>query len=276
MGQGEVFILCAQHHPPLTRVPPAPHVLFTHILPVPTQARRSSGSPARSLLCAHFRGTHTRKNTFPPPSPPLPALYGSPAPRSQSSPRRPEWCVSRACGLRVCCRETCAGRPHGRRHKGRRCPSLSLKGLRARRPPHSPVPPSPFARAQVKRVGKYEIGKTLGEGTFGKVKYAVNTETGEKVRITEVLGDSLPRARRTHTPGLTSAPPSPVRAGGHQDPGQGEDPEAEHGRADQEGGEEGREAPPGPAQATPHRRATPHACAALRRAEPLVPCRFPS
>lgn len=35
---------------------------------------------------------------------------------------------------------------------------------------------------QVKRVGKYEIGKTLGEGTFGKVKYAVNTETGEKVR----------------------------------------------------------------------------------------------
>jgi hypothetical protein len=33
----------------------------------------------------------------------------------------------------------------------------------------------------VKRVGKYEIGKTLGEGTFGKVKYAVNTETGEKV-----------------------------------------------------------------------------------------------
>jgi serine/threonine protein kinase len=30
-------------------------------------------------------------------------------------------------------------------------------------------------------VGKYEIGKTLGEGTFGKVKYAVNTETGEKV-----------------------------------------------------------------------------------------------
>lgn len=36
---------------------------------------------------------------------------------------------------------------------------------------------------QVKRVGKYEIGKTLGEGTFGKVKFAVNTETGEKVAI---------------------------------------------------------------------------------------------
>jgi serine/threonine protein kinase len=37
--------------------------------------------------------------------------------------------------------------------------------------------------SQVKRVGKYEIGKTLGEGTFGKVKFAVNTETGEKVAI---------------------------------------------------------------------------------------------
>ena len=28
-------------------------------------------------------------------------------------------------------------------------------------------------------VGKYSIGRTLGEGTFGKVKAAVNTETGE-------------------------------------------------------------------------------------------------
>jgi len=35
----------------------------------------------------------------------------------------------------------------------------------------------------VKRVGKYEIGKTLGEGTFGKVKFAVNTESTEKVAI---------------------------------------------------------------------------------------------
>jgi len=35
----------------------------------------------------------------------------------------------------------------------------------------------------VKKVGKYEIGRTLGEGTFGKVKFAVNTETNEKVAI---------------------------------------------------------------------------------------------
>ncbi|KAA0157323.1 hypothetical protein FNF27_06148 [Cafeteria roenbergensis] len=34
-----------------------------------------------------------------------------------------------------------------------------------------------------KRVGKYEIGKTLGEGTFGKVKWAVDTETNQKVAI---------------------------------------------------------------------------------------------
>ncbi|CAM9395876.1 unnamed protein product, partial [Choristocarpus tenellus] len=32
----------------------------------------------------------------------------------------------------------------------------------------------------VKKVGKYEIGKTIGEGTFGKVKLAFNTDTGEK------------------------------------------------------------------------------------------------
>lgn len=35
----------------------------------------------------------------------------------------------------------------------------------------------------VKKVGKYEIGKTLGEGTFGKVKYAINSETDERVAI---------------------------------------------------------------------------------------------
>lgn len=34
-----------------------------------------------------------------------------------------------------------------------------------------------------KTVGKYEIGRTLGEGTFGKVKHAVNSETGNEVAI---------------------------------------------------------------------------------------------
>ena len=42
-----------------------------------------------------------------------------------------------------------------------------------------------------KRVGKYEVGKTLGEGTFGKVKGAVNTETGEKVAIKVLDKDKI-------------------------------------------------------------------------------------
>lgn len=33
------------------------------------------------------------------------------------------------------------------------------------------------------RVGKYELGKTLGEGSFGKVKFARNVETGNPVAI---------------------------------------------------------------------------------------------
>ena len=33
------------------------------------------------------------------------------------------------------------------------------------------------------RVGKYELGKTIGEGSFAKVKFARNVETGENVAI---------------------------------------------------------------------------------------------
>lgn len=40
-----------------------------------------------------------------------------------------------------------------------------------------------------KKVGKYEIGRTIGEGTFAKVKFAKNTETGEAVAI-KVLAKS--------------------------------------------------------------------------------------
>eukprot|EP00904_Undaria_pinnatifida_P006544 jgi/Undpi1/3019/HiC_scaffold_14.g06396.m1 len=42
----------------------------------------------------------------------------------------------------------------------------------------------------VKKVGKYEIGRTIGEGTFGKVKLAINTETGDKMAI-KVLDKSI-------------------------------------------------------------------------------------
>lgn len=33
------------------------------------------------------------------------------------------------------------------------------------------------------RVGRYELGRTLGEGTFAKVKFARNIENGENVAI---------------------------------------------------------------------------------------------
>lgn len=39
-------------------------------------------------------------------------------------------------------------------------------------------------RTKIKRrVGKYEVGRTIGEGTFAKVKFAKNSETGESVAI---------------------------------------------------------------------------------------------
>ncbi|KAI3806671.1 hypothetical protein L1987_22584 [Smallanthus sonchifolius] len=35
----------------------------------------------------------------------------------------------------------------------------------------------------VRKVGKYEVGRTIGEGTFAKVKFSQNTETGESVAM---------------------------------------------------------------------------------------------
>lgn len=40
-----------------------------------------------------------------------------------------------------------------------------------------------------RKVGKYEVGRTIGEGTFAKVKFARNTETGESVAV-KVLAKS--------------------------------------------------------------------------------------
>lgn len=33
------------------------------------------------------------------------------------------------------------------------------------------------------RIGNYVLGKTIGEGTFGKVKLAIHLPTGEKVAV---------------------------------------------------------------------------------------------
>jgi 5'-AMP-activated protein kinase catalytic alpha subunit len=40
------------------------------------------------------------------------------------------------------------------------------------------VPPRPRTR-----VGKYELGKTIGEGSFAKVKLAKNVESGDYVAL---------------------------------------------------------------------------------------------
>ncbi len=51
--------------------------------------------------------------------------------------------------------------------------------------------------AQPKLVGKYAVGKTLGEGTFGKVKAAVNTESGERVAIKVIEKEKI-QAQELH------------------------------------------------------------------------------
>lgn len=35
----------------------------------------------------------------------------------------------------------------------------------------------------MRKVGKYEVGRTIGEGTFAKVKFAKNVENGESVAV---------------------------------------------------------------------------------------------
>ncbi|PIN26705.1 Serine/threonine protein kinase [Handroanthus impetiginosus] len=44
-------------------------------------------------------------------------------------------------------------------------------------------------KAGKRKVGKYELGRTIGEGTFAKVKFAQNVDTGESVAI-KVLAKS--------------------------------------------------------------------------------------
>lgn len=46
-----------------------------------------------------------------------------------------------------------------------------------------------------KKVGKYEVGRTIGEGTFAKVKFAQNTETGESVAIKVMAKASILKHR---------------------------------------------------------------------------------
>jgi serine/threonine protein kinase len=45
------------------------------------------------------------------------------------------------------------------------------------------------------RVGKYELGRTLGEGNYAKVKFAKNVDTGQNVAIKILLEISSSNTR---------------------------------------------------------------------------------
>lgn len=49
--------------------------------------------------------------------------------------------------------------------------------------------------APKKRIDKYELGATLGQGAFGKVKVALNTETNEYVAIKMIDKAKIREAR---------------------------------------------------------------------------------
>lgn len=46
-----------------------------------------------------------------------------------------------------------------------------------------------------RRVGKYELGRTIGEGTFAKVRIAKNTETGDHVAIKIIDKEKVQKKR---------------------------------------------------------------------------------
>ncbi|XP_002963272.2 CBL-interacting protein kinase 32 [Selaginella moellendorffii] len=54
-------------------------------------------------------------------------------------------------------------------------PTVVRMGLKNVSPPRKSASPS--------RIGKFELGRTLGEGTFAKVRFARNVETGEHVAV---------------------------------------------------------------------------------------------
>ena len=55
--------------------------------------------------------------------------------------------------------------------------------VRKRNQSNSPEPPKLFSMKPRVKIGQFELGKTLGQGTFGKVKLAFHIPTKEKVRI---------------------------------------------------------------------------------------------
>lgn len=74
--------------------------------------------------------------------------------------------------------------PQGRRSsRDQREPTVTVNGAP---PPHAPAPRLPMQPRQkqgLERLGQYNIVKTLGEGSFGKVKLAIHNSTGQKVAL---------------------------------------------------------------------------------------------
>lgn len=46
-------------------------------------------------------------------------------------------------------------------------------------------------KAAKRKVGKYDLGRTIGEGTFAKVKVAQNTENGTSVAIKVIAKSTI-------------------------------------------------------------------------------------
>ena len=64
------------------------------------------------------------------------------------------------------------------------------------------------AAARKKRVGRYEVGRTIGQGTFAKVKFAVDSETGAAVAMKVLNKETILSHRMLHQVPPASPPSS--------------------------------------------------------------------
>lgn len=56
-----------------------------------------------------------------------------------------------------------------------------------------------------RKVGKYEVGRTIGEGTFAKVKFAQNMETGGSVAMKVMAKSTILKHRMVDQVSASSA-----------------------------------------------------------------------
>jgi len=54
------------------------------------------------------------------------------------------------------------------------------------------------AAGRKKRVGRYEVGRTIGQGTFAKVKFAVDADTGKAVAMKVLDKETIFTHRMLH------------------------------------------------------------------------------